>query len=88
MTDQDARDRTDQIITQLRALGRTEEAWELHRALTDRIGEALLLALREACETVLTMIEALDPETETLLERLRTDLDARLTPTHPTHTHT
>ena len=88
MTDQDARDRTAQIIAQLRALGRAEEAWELHRALADRIGDALLLALREACDTVLTMIEAFDPETETLLEGLRMDLDAHLTPAHPTPTQT
>ena len=74
MTDEDARERTARIIAQLRAQDREEEAWELHRALTDRIGAGLLFALRESCEV--------------LLEELRADIDAWLTPTHPPRTHT
>lgn len=88
MTEEDARERTARIIAQLREAGRVEEAWELHRATADKVGAALLLALREACETVLTMVEALDPATETLLEELRADIDAWLTPEHPPSTHT
>lgn len=88
MTDEDARERTARIIAQLRAEDRAEEAWELHRAITDKIGAGLLMALREACETVLTMAESIDPATETMLEELRVDIDAWLTPAHPAATHT
>lgn len=88
MDDQAALERTNQIITQLRAMGRAEQAWELHRAIVDKIGAALMLALREACDTIMTMMEAIEPETETALEELRADVDAWLTPARPPHTHT
>ena len=77
-----ARERTEQIIHQLQEQGRAEEAQHLERALTEKIGDGLLFALREACGTVLTAIEAIDPNTETLLEELRMEIDARLSPHH------
>ena len=82
MVEEDAKERTARIITQLRSQEREAEAQELHLALTTKVGDAFFLALREACDTVLTMIEAFDPETETLLEELRADIDAKLTPHH------
>lgn len=44
--------------------------------------DALPLTLREACQTVLTAIEAIDPNMEMLLEQLRAKIDHLLTPTH------
>jgi hypothetical protein len=38
----------------------------------------LLIALRETLETLLTAAEAIDPVTETMFEKLRVDLEARL----------
>ena len=88
ISDEEARERTAKIIEELKALGRTDEAWHMHRTLEERASDTFLLALREACETVLTMIEAIDPATETLLEELRADVDAWLTPQHPPVTET
>lgn len=52
-------------------------------SLGTRIADAFPLALREACQIVLTAIEAIDPNTEMLLEQLRAKIDALLTPQHP-----
>ena len=35
--------------------------------------------LREACQTVLTAVESLDPYTNTLVEELRQEVDKRMT---------
>lgn len=83
MDDQLARDRTAHIIAQLQTQGRSDEAWHLHRALGEKTRDALLFTLREACETVLTAVEAIDPATETLLEALRADIDLWFSPGHP-----
>jgi len=83
MNEDEARDRTARIIEELHALGRADEAWHLKRTLAEETRDAFLLALREACDSVLTMIEAIDPATETLLEELRADVDAWLSPPHP-----
>ena len=83
MFDEEAQEHTAHIIARLQAQGRAEEAWRLHRAVTDKIGDALLFALRETCDTILTMVEALDPTTETLLEELRAKIDIWLAPGHP-----
>jgi len=80
---EDAREKTERIIQELRELDRHEEAEHLELAMSEKIGDALLLALREACQVVLTAIEAIDPNTEMLLEELRLDIDKRLTPHHP-----
>jgi len=78
----EAREKTERIIRELQELGRHEEAQHLEQALAGKIEDALLLALREACQTVLTAIEAIDPNTEMLLEELRLEIDKRLT-RHP-----
>jgi hypothetical protein len=79
----DAREKTERIIKELQELGRHEEAEHLQVALSEKIEDALLLALREACQVVLTAIEAIDPNTEMLLEELRLEIDKRLTRHHP-----
>ena len=79
----EVRERTERIIRELRETGRVHEADDLQRALRTPIADAFPLALREACQTVLTAIEAIDPNTEMLLEQLRTKIDLLLTPYHP-----
>ena len=78
----EAREKTEHIIHELQELGRHKEAEHLELALSEKIEDALLLALREACQVVLTAIEAIDPNTEMLLEELRLEIDKRLT-RHP-----
>jgi len=46
--------------------------------------EGLLFALREACETILTAIEAVDPVTQTMIEELRLEVESRLRPSNDT----
>lgn len=81
MTDE-IREKTEAAIRQLNEIGRPEEAQHLRRALGTQIADAFPLALREACQTVLTAIEAIDPNTEMLLEQLRGTIDRLLTPHH------
>jgi hypothetical protein len=75
----DAAQRTRSLIERLRAQGHDAEADQLARHLTVRSVEGgLLFALREACETVLTAIEAIDPVTQTMIEELRVEVEKRL----------
>jgi len=81
MTEQDddpaaqARDLADR----LHAEGHVEAAEQVHAATAgNRIGHALLEAVREACQIALTTVEALDPKTALLAEELRLEVDKRL----------
>jgi hypothetical protein len=68
-----------ELAERLRAEGHHGAAEQVHSAaLGTRIGDALLEALREACQTVLTTVEALDPETTLMAEELRLEVDKRL----------
>jgi hypothetical protein len=78
MTD-DATRQTGELIDRLREQGHHAEADRLARHLTLRDAEGgLLFALREACETILTAIEAIDPVTQTMIEDLRARVEDRL----------
>jgi hypothetical protein len=77
------RKQAEDTIQHLHEAGHPEEARHLEHALGTQIADALPLTLREACQTVLTAIEAIDPNTEMLLEQLRGKIDAYLTPHHP-----
>jgi hypothetical protein len=80
MTDDPAR-RTGDLIERLREQGHPAEADHLAHHLTLHDAErGLLFALREACETVLTAIEAIDPVTQTMIEELRLEVEKRLRP--------
>ena len=81
MTDE-IREKAENAIRQLDEIGRPEEAERLRNALGTQIADAFPLVLREACQTVLTAIEAIDPNTEMLLEQLRAKIDTALTPHH------
>ena len=69
------------LAERLRGEGHEAAADRLHAAVaSDGVGHALLAALREACQTVLTTIEAIDPKTQLMAEELRLEIDKRLTP--------
>ena len=75
----DPAERTQALIDQLRQHRHHAEADHLARQLLLHEGEAgLLFALREACETVLTGIEAIDPVSQTMIEVLRLEVEQRL----------
>jgi hypothetical protein len=56
--------------------GHTEHAGTVRAALER--GHPLRTALRDACQVVLTAIEAIDPVSATMVEELRLEVDARL----------
>ena len=75
----DAAGRTRDLIEQLRERGHHAQADLLSNHLSLYSMESgLLFALREACETVLTVIEAVDPVTQTMIEGLRLEVEQRL----------
>ncbi len=67
------------LAARLRAEGHEEAAARVEHAATGpHPGTALAHAVREACQFVLTAIEALDPKTELMAEELRLEVDKRL----------
>jgi hypothetical protein len=73
---QDPAQRTQNLIARLRQLGHHAEADHLARHLSLHSVEcSLLFALREACQTVLTAVEAIDPVTQTMIEELRLEVE-------------
>ena len=80
----DTENRARGVAGELAQRGHQEHANTLYAALHGRYGAALLFALRQACQTILTAIEAVDPVSATLIEELRLDVDKRLgsTPDH------
>ena len=61
-----------------RKVGHPEHAHGLRRALALGAERAVLFALDETCQTLLSMVEGFDPETEGMIEQLRLSLDRRL----------
>jgi hypothetical protein len=75
----DAAQQEDGLIARLREQGHHTEADRLGRHLPLQTAErGLLFALREACETILTAIEAIDPVTQTMIEELRLEVEKHL----------
>jgi len=74
--DNDLTKQSQDLIEHLRERDHHSAARHLARAVE---GGAVLV-LREALETALTAIEAIDPVTETMFERLRLTLEAHLRP--------
>jgi hypothetical protein len=76
---QDPAQQTRDLIKRLHEHGHHAEAEHLNCQLSlHAVERGLLFALREACETVLTAIEAVDPVTQTMIEELRLDVEVRL----------
>lgn len=73
------------LAQQLRDQGHTAAADRLDATLTgqppaDQAGHGFLHALRDACQTVLTAIEAIDPVSFTAIDELRLEVDKHLMP--------
>ncbi len=78
MADDTAR-KTEDLVARLREQGHAEAAEHLAHPLSVRgVERGFLFALREACETVLTAIEAIDPVTQTMIEELRLEVEKHL----------
>lgn len=71
-----------QVAARLADRGHTTHAESLTRALTLGAERAVLLGLREACQTVLSAVEAFDPETSAMAEELRLAVDRHLAAPH------
>jgi hypothetical protein len=68
-----------ELAARLRAEGHLAAAERVENAIGgSRVGATLQHALRDACQFVLTAIEALDPKTELMAEELRLEVDKRL----------
>jgi DNA-directed RNA polymerase specialized sigma54-like protein len=76
----DAEQRARDLIERLRQQGHHAEADSLAHHLAQDVERGFLFALREACETILTAIEAIDPVTQTMIEELRVDVEKWLRP--------
>jgi hypothetical protein len=70
------------LIARLHEQGHHAEAEHLASHPARESEHALLFALRQACQTVLTAIEAIDPVSQTMIEELRLEVDKRLKPHH------
>jgi DNA-binding ferritin-like protein len=76
MADDTAR-KADDLVERLRTQGHHAAAEQLASVRT--VERGFLFAVREACETILTMLEAIDPVTQTMIEDLRLDVEKHLT---------
>ena len=65
-----------ELVERLRERGHHAEADRL--AAVHSVERGFLFALREACETILTAIEAIDPVTQTMIEELRVLVEKHL----------
>lgn len=73
------RRRARDLIHRLREHGHREQADRVERHLTlHGLSRGALFASREACETLLTAVEAIDPVTQTMIEELRLEVEKRL----------
>jgi hypothetical protein len=72
------------LAERLRAQGHDTQADQIDATLDqhadDGFGHSFLHGLRDACQTILTAIEAIDPSSGTAIEELRLEVDKRLMP--------
>jgi hypothetical protein len=68
------------LAEQLRAQGHEAHAARFSEPLATKTEHGLMAALREACETFLTAVEAVDPKTRFMAEELRLSVEKRLIP--------
>ncbi len=69
--------KAENLAQHLETTGNTGQAATVRSALQTPV-DGVLTALRETCQTLLTAFESLDPTTETLIEELRTSVDANI----------
>jgi hypothetical protein len=78
---EDVRQQARQLAKNLEDAGHSEHAAKVHHVLSgNMVEDAFLWALRGVCDTLLTMVEAIDPVSEMTLEGLRSKVDANLAP--------
>lgn len=70
--------RAEQVAARLADRGHSQHAESMRGALGLGAERAVLLALREICQTVLSAVEAFDPETSAMIEELRLSVDRNL----------
>ena len=76
---EDVREHAQNLAKTLADAGHAEHAAKLRNALSgNQVEDAFLWTLRGICDTLLTMVEAIDPVSEMALEGLRSKLDANL----------
>lgn len=72
---EDPRTRASKLAKRLAELGEKERASSVEAALAHETEHAVLLGLRDFCQTLLTWIEAFDPVTTGMAEELRLAVD-------------
>jgi hypothetical protein len=77
----------ERLARHLAERGHVEPAGHMRRALALGAERAVLLALRETCQTLLSAVEAFDPETSAWVEELRLSIDRRLQGPHEAEPH-
>ncbi len=78
---EDIRKHAQKLAKGLEEAGHADHAAKMHHVLAgNQVENAFLWALRGVCDSLLTMVEAIDPVSEMSLEGLRTKVDANLGP--------
>ena len=78
-SEHDAARQVQELVRQLRDQGHHDAADRLeHHSTVRDVERGFLFVLREACETFLTAIEAIDPVSQTMIEELRLSVENRL----------
>jgi hypothetical protein len=81
---EEIRSKAQKLAEHLQESGHPQHATALSKLLSSHLaGNALLLALKTVCDTLLTAVEAFDPVSEMELERFRRNVDDLLTPEKP-----
>jgi hypothetical protein len=76
-----AAQQTRRVVEEMRARGHDVHAARLERHVaTHTVESAVLFALREGCEIILTAVEAIDPVTQMSLEPLRLEVEEWIKP--------
>ncbi len=81
---EDPRTKATKLAETLRERGHAEPASKLSAAASaaEAVESVFLRGLRDACQSVLTAIEAIDPVSATMIDELRLEVDKRLTRHH------
>lgn len=79
---EDTRKAAERVAERLREQGHAEHAGTMREALALGAERAVLLALREVCQTFLSAVEAFDPQTIAMVEKLRLSVDRNLEEPH------
>ena len=82
---EELREHAQKLAKNLEEAGHTEHAAKVRHVLSGSTVEgAFLWALRGVCDTLLTIVEAIDPVSEMTLEGLRSSIDKNLAPSDDT----